>query len=295
MDSKILITWARALRVYQWPKNVLLWVPVVTAHNAFNWLTISQMLLATLIFCLTCSAVYLINDLIDITRDRAHPIKQQRPLAAGKINPRQAKLFSLCLLVFAALLSLAFLPLTFTGILLGYFVCTLCYSLYLKKLLIFDLITLAILYSLRILAGSAVSLIPVSQWLLVFSIFIFFGFATLKRVAELTLLDRRQLDIDHGRAYQISDLPMLSGLGVGASLVSVLVLCLYISSPSTLALYAQPDYLWLIGLLLLYWQSRLWMLAHRGEITGDPILFASKDLTSYLIGSLSFMIFYWAI
>lgn len=286
--------WLRALRAHQWSKNALLLVPLIVAHKITSLSHLSQITMAILSFCCMSSAIYLINDIVDQEHDKQHPTKRYRPLAAGLINTRTSLIAAGILLIIGINLSF-FLPIHFTWILASYVVLCLAYSFYLKRLLLIDVLLLAVLYTLRILAGCAATGIIISHWLLIFSIFIFFGFALLKRIIELNLIEQEPSLPLNNRAYAVSDRPLLISMGISACYLAVLVLCLYINQPQTLAMYRNHLWLWSISLLLLFWLNRLWLLAHRKQLPDDPILFAVKDPTSYFILFLSCCFFYAAI
>lgn len=268
--------WLRALRPHQWAKNLLVFLPMLTAHlPGALWPSI----VAFVAFSLTASSVYLINDLADLRSDRRHPRKRLRPFAAGEISLAKGAQLAVALLGAAIALSLAALPLPFMGVLLGYFAATLAYSFWLKRKLILDVLTLAGLYTMRILAGAAATGIPLSPWMLGFSMFLFLSLAAVKRQAELTdqLKEGRE---SAGRAYEIEDLPILRSMALSAAYAAILVFALYINSETVVQLYRSPELLWLICPLLLYWTTRAVMKAHRGLMTDDPIVFAATDHVS---------------
>lgn len=265
----------RALRPHQWSKNALLFLPMVAAHD-FSKLGV--VVLGFLAFCLTASAVYVINDLVDLAADRAHPRKRQRPFAAGDLSAATGVVMAVALLSGAVVLGALTGTFVFIGTLLLYLAATFAYSLWLKSKLVIDILMLAGLYTVRIVAGGAAAGIVLSPWMLGFSMFIFLALAAVKRQAELTdqLASGRA---SKGRAYEVDDLPVLRAIGLSASQSAVVVLALYISSPDVQTLYSTPAILWLICPLLLYWSFRMVMKAHRGEMTDDPIVFAFTDPT----------------
>jgi 4-hydroxybenzoate polyprenyltransferase/phosphoglycolate phosphatase-like HAD superfamily hydrolase len=277
------LAWRRMLRVHQWLKNVLLFVPLVAAHQVFDlghWLTLA---LAFLSFSLCASTVYIANDLLDLESDRAHPRKRLRPFAAGALPVRHGVLAAPLLL--AASLALgARVGGTFLPWLLFYFLLTCVYSLGLKKMILLDCIALAMLYTLRITAGAAALSLPLSFWLLAFSVFLFLSLAFVKRHAELqaqALSGRHQVQ---GRGYYTSDEPLVLNLGVGAGYASAVVLALYLNSDKVAVLYRWPEAVWGTVPVLLFWISWIWMQAHRGHMHDDPVVFAMKDRTSRLAG-----------
>lgn len=276
----------KALRLHQWLKNGLVFVPLLLSHKLLEVPALLQATLAFLAFGLTASAVYVINDLVDLREDRRHPTKCRRPFASGAIPLKQGLLMAPALLVAAALVTL-FLPLAFAGVLAIYFAVTLAYSLFFKRTMLFDVLVLAGLYTLRIIAGSAALAIPRSFWLLAFSIFLFFSLALVKRYVELKdMVEENGANADireRGRGYRAVDLETLSQFGIGSGLMAVLVLALYIDSPVVKSLYANPEVIWLLCPLMLYLICRIWILARRGEMHEDPIMFAIRDWRSQWI------------
>lgn len=266
----------RAARPHQWSKNILLFLPMLAAHD-FSKLT--PVILGFVAFCLTASAVYVINDLTDLAADRAHPRKQNRPFAAGDLTAGTGVLMAGTLLVCALILGLLTGNPAFLGMLGLYLVATFAYSLWLKRKLIVDVLMLAGLYTVRIIAGGAAASVTPSPWFLGFSMFLFLALAAVKRQAELTdqLLTGRS---SAGRAYEVEDLPVLRAMALSAGNATVLVLALYISSENVQALYTKPEMLWLICPILLYWITRMVMKTHRGQMSDDPIVFAATDRVS---------------
>ncbi|MFV0359661.1 UbiA family prenyltransferase [Tropicimonas sp.] len=277
-------TWVRACRPHQWAKNVLVFLPVLLSHSSDgrDWLAAG---LAFVIFSMVASGVYLLNDLLDLGADRIHPRKRFRPLPSGDMALLHGSLLAPALLVAGLLLSLL-LPAPFTLVLAGYFLLTLAYSLSLKRRLIVDICALAALYTLRIIAGAAATGIPPSPWLLAFSSFLFLSLAAVKRQTELIGDFSAGRAGAAGRAYVTDDIPIISGMAIASGYVAVLVMALYVSSPDVAALYSSPSLLWGICPVLLYWISRVVMLAHRGHMHDDPVIFALKDRISLLCGGL---------
>jgi 4-hydroxybenzoate polyprenyltransferase len=228
------------------------------------------------------SSVYLLNDLVDLPSDRQHPRKRNRPFAAGEIPIAHGILISGGLILLSLLLAGLVLPPLFLAVLLGYFAATLAYSFALKRKLIVDVVTLAGLYTLRIIAGGAAVAIMPSPWLLAFSVFLFFSLAAIKRQAELVDQIKAGKDASPGRAYLSSDVAVVQIMAVCAGQAAVLVFALYIDSPAVAALYARPAILWLLCPVLLYWLSRIALLTHRGHMDDDPIVFAARDRISQI-------------
>ena len=268
--------WVKGLRLYQWLKNALIFVPLAAGHAWDQPDKLLLALLAFLSFGLCASSVYLLNDLLDLASDRRHPRKCHRPFAAGKLPIAQGVAAIPILLMTAFGLSLLITP-EFTTVLATYYVFTLVYSLRLKQSLMLDAIVLAGLYTLRIIAGAAAVQIMPSFWLLAFSMFLFLSLALVKRYSELwTMQERGELSA-RGRGYHVDDLGVLQSLGTAAGYLAVLVLALYVNSETSHELYGQPMVIWLLCPVLLYWISRVWLVTHRGEMHDDPILFALTD------------------
>lgn len=269
----------RALRPHQWSKNLLLFLPMLASHDISAVLPV---LLGFVAFCLTASAVYVINDLIDLSADRAHPRKRKRPFAAGDLSASTGGAMAVGLLLAALIFGLATGNPPFVAVLALYLAATFAYSLWLKRKLIVDVLMLAGLYTVRIVAGGAAAGVVLSPWMLGFSMFLFLGLAAVKRQAELTdqLKSGRP---SSSRAYEVDDLPILRGMAMSAGHAAILVLALYISSDDVQQLYARPGILWLICPLLLYWVLRMITKTHRGAMTDDPIVFAATDRISLII------------
>jgi 4-hydroxybenzoate polyprenyltransferase len=279
----------RALRVHQWAKNILLFVPVVTAHRLTDVALDFRAVLGFVSFCLCTSGVYLINDLVDLDVDRAHPKKRHRPLASGAMSKTYATGAAIVLLAAAFAIALAF-SVDFAIALGIYFALTSAYSFWLKRVAIVDVLCLAGLYALRVLAGGQSTGLPVSMWLLALSMFAFLSLALVKRVSELRLTSQSTERSLHGRGYQVSDQTMLSEAGIAAGYAAVLVFALYIQlSEEVQILYSHPSVLWFVCPLILYWITRMWLLTHRGEIHEDPVLFAIGDRASYIVGALAML------
>ena len=269
-----------ALRPHQWLKNLLIFLPMLMAHtlNSEAFLTA---LLAFIIFCLIASSCYLINDIIDLESDRAHPRKRLRQLASGKILVAHAIAVAAMLIIISMYLSTLIGLLFFITICI-YFFMSLIYSIYIKEKIVIDIIFLAGFYTLRIFAGGVASDTMPSMWLLAFSIFFFHSLAAVKRQAELVDIIKRNKNEIMGRGYQANDLTILNIIALSSGYLSVLVLALYINSPDINALYSNPAALWAICYLLLYWLTRMVFITSRGGMSDDPIIFAIRDRVSLL-------------
>ena len=281
-----------ALRPHQWLKNLLLFVPLVLAHEIDRAARVSHIALAFIAFCLCASGTYVFNDLRDRTFDRDHPAKRHRPFAAGRLSASVGVVLALLLFTTGLSLSVVMLPTPFTAMLVLYAALTALYSLWLKRKLLLDVFTLAGLYTLRVLAGGAAGGFRVSEWLLAFCIFFFLGLAFAKRYAELLRVsDAAAADAFKpppdalgpkvpGRAYHVEDLAVIEAVGPASGYLSVLVMALYVSSTKATQLYHSPILLWLLCPVLLYWVTRLWFVARRRKLDEDPILYALKDPVS---------------
>lgn len=276
----------RALRLHQWLKNTLLFVPLLAAHQIDNPALLVQVSVGFLAFGLCASSVYLLNDLLDLTADRHHPRKRHRPFAAGSINILHGALLIPALLLMALALALT-LPWEFLAALATYYVATLAYSLRLKNVVMVDVLVLAGLYTLRIIAGAAAVQVALSFWLLAFSMFIFLSLAFIKRYSELLSLQTESRKTRQARGYRVDDLPLLSSQGAASGYLAVLVLALYINGPTVQSMYRHAELIWLLCPLLLYWISRIWLKTHRGQMHDDPVVFAITDWVSALVVGLS--------
>ena len=278
----MLLTILKAMRVHQWVKNLLLFVPLLLAHN---WDQLDQLMtvgIAFLAFGFAASAIYLINDLIDLEADRAHTQKKHRPLAAGTL-PIPTGIALALLLLLASLAIAVTINIDFLAVLITYLILTTAYSFYLKPVILLDVMTLTTLYTLRIIAGAMAISVPLSHWLLTFSMFIFLSLALSKRFSELHNLKQGESEKQHARGYHVDDLPVISLFGISSGYISVMVLVLYISDLQADALYNSPNWLWFVAIAVLYWISRIWLLANRGELHEDPVLFAIHDKVSYVV------------
>lgn len=279
-----LATVLRAIRLTQWAKNALLFVPLLAAHitQPGAWL---RMVLAFVAFGLCASATYLVNDMLDLANDRRHAYKRHRPLAAGRLSIGLG-LGLMAALMAAALGLAAALSRGFALLLLAYVAVTLAYSFRLKRVALVDVLLLSGLYTLRIGAGAVVAGVLLSNWLLAISLFLFLSLALVKRCAELEEMDGVDALKVPGRGYRRGDLPLLRAFGVASGFLAVMVFTLYIDSQNVRQQYAEPQWLWVAGPLLLAWIMRMWLKAGRRELHGeDPLQFALKDRLSWLIGA----------
>lgn len=279
------LAFLKGLRVHQWMKNLLVLVPLLAAHKVSSLESFTQAALAFLAFSFCASAVYVLNDLLDLESDRQHIRKRARPFASGLIPVWQGVALVPVLLGASLLLTLP-LPAAFSAVLAVYFCITLAYSLRLKRQVVVDVMLLAALYTMRIVAGAAATGIVPSFWLLAFSMFIFLSLAIVKRYSELLITLQQQKASAAGRGYLVSDLPVLASIGAASGMAAVLVLALYINDPETARLYPSKMWLWLVPPAILYWITRVWLKTCRGEIDDDPVVFAIKDWQSLVLGVL---------
>ncbi len=286
------------MRLHQWSKNALVIVPVLLAPRGLSFGGLGRAALAAVSLSLCASAGYVLNDLVDVAADRAHPTKRRRPFASGDLPPRFGPPLLLGLLAIGVGLAVYALPTSFLAMLGLYFAISLTYSFFLKSKLIVDVVVLSWLYTHRVLAGGFATGVSISAWLLAFSMFIFLSLAFAKRHVEL----RHALD-EHGklpaRGYTAQDLPMVASMGTTAGYLAVLVFCLYIESSAVAVVYARPKLLWAICPVLLYWISRVWFLTNRGEMDDDPVKFAITDRWSWVcaaaVGAVAAVARFWAV
>ena len=273
----------KAIRLHQWAKNILIFVPLLLAH-ALKLPLIFDALVAFLSFSLCASATYIVNDLLDIEADRRHPKKSRRPFAAGDLSVT-AGVGIIVLFMAISFAGAFFLSSAFVGWLLLYLVTTLSYSLYLKRVVLIDVILLSGLYTLRLLAGGAATNVEFSPWLAAFSIFFFLSLAMVKRFSELQNIRARGNALSNGRGYLLADIEQIRSFGTASAYASVVVFAFYIYGSGAAGLYHHPSRMWLMTPLMILWLSRVWLLASRGELDEDPVIFAVTDRMSLLIGA----------
>ncbi len=267
----------RLVRPQQWSKNLLVAAPLLSAHAWQDPANLRLVLLCWLLFNALASAVYVLNDALDCVSDRMHPVKCKRPFASGALKTRTGLGVMLALLAVGAVL-MTRLPAATNLTVLAYVGLALAYCFLLKQVAWLDVLLLAALFTIRLIAGAVVIEVELSPWLLAFSMFLFFSLATLKRFAELQATRAPSL---HGRGYEARDVVVLMAFGVAAAMASVLVLALYLNSGQVERLYQESRWLWGMGPVLIYWQARLWSIAQRGELRLDPLAFALRDVPSW--------------
>ncbi len=275
----------KALRPYQWAKNILIFAPLFLSHS-LSMAKLRTALIAFACFSLTASSAYIVNDLLDIEADRRHPSKRMRPFAAGDLPATVGAFLAACLLLIGVLTART-LPWPFFAWLLIYLGTTLAYTWYLKRLELVDVLVLSGLYILRLLAGSAATQTPISHWLAGFSMFLFLSLAIVKRFAELENLRISNATPQNGRGYILADLNQLRAFGTASAYAAVVVFAIYISSPDVTLLYHDSRLLWMIVPLMILWLNRVWLLAARGKLNEDPVAFALTDPISLVIGALA--------
>jgi len=270
------------MRVHQCVKNLRIFVSPLLAHNLNEPAILLATCLAFLSFCFCASSVYITNDLLDLESDRRHPSKCRRPFAAGVLPADQGLMLAAGLLGLSLLLG-ALVNTYFLLALAAYFACTLAYSLYLKRFALIDVMMLAGLYAMRVIAGNCAALIWPSFWLLAFSIFLFLSLGIVKRYTELRDVVLAGKPGAAGRGYYPEDVATLQGLGMAAGYAAVVVMALYVNSTKSGELYDRPEALWLLCPIMLFWISRVWLLAGRGHMHEDPIVFALRDRISWAL------------
>ncbi len=278
--TKILV---KEIRVYQWAKNLLLFLPIIMAHQFNNANLLAAALWAFVSFSFCASAVYILNDLLDLETDRKHPTKKNRPLASGLMSVTTGVLLIFLLLFTSVFISVKMLSTAFLLILIIYMIFTTAYSIILKQIMLIDVIVLGGLYTLRIAAGSFATGVEVSSWLLVFSMFFFLSLAFMKRYADLILMKQNNQNEIAGRGYHIDDIDLVQKSGITSGFMAMLVLALYINSDNVIELYKSPMLIWFMIPVLFYWLMRMWMVTNRGEMADDPIIYAIRDRTTYVV------------
>jgi 4-hydroxybenzoate polyprenyltransferase/phosphoserine phosphatase len=269
-----------AMRGYQWVKNLLLFVPAITSHTIFDLSVSSKAALAFISFGFCASAAYILNDLLDVEEDRRHATNKDRPFASGRMSIGSGILLAVGSLVAGAVIA-GFLSRGFVTALIAYLLLTSLYSFYLKRLLVVGVLTLALLYTLRVVAGSLATGIVLSPWLLSFAFFLFLSLAFARRAADLVQHRRGNRSVVPGRKYITTDPDVVCIAGMCSGFLSALVLALYINSDSAQLLYRRPALLWVLQPILLYYLTRLWVICRRGELAGDPIEYTAREPSTY--------------
>jgi 4-hydroxybenzoate polyprenyltransferase len=284
----------RSLRPHQWSKNILILLPVFLAHQWTNTTALLSAFVAAILFNITASGVYLLNDFIDVERDRKHPTKRHRPLASGALPLHYGPLGSMLLFILAFTSTALLTPPFFLVVLFGYVATNFCYTFWLKNKPVIDVILLTLMYVFRIVAGGVATGLYVSDWLMSFSLFLFLSLAFGKRYQEICAAQSAGAHSGRIRGYVASDIRLIEVGGVGSGLLASLVLTLYIRNPEVTELYSAPRILWFMCPLILYWIGRFWIVCFRGEMKDDPVVFAMKDPISYCVAGCSLAIILFA-
>ena len=274
----------KAIRIHQWSKNALIFLPLLLAHRLDGHAVLAAVL-AFFCFSLCASATYIVNDLLDIEADRRHPRKRNRAFASGNLSVTSGVAISALFLLLAFGGAISLLPVRFLAWLVAYLVTTLAYSLALKRIVILDVVVLSALYTLRMLAGAAATTTYISPWLAAFSIFIFLSLAMVKRFSELQNVRTAGTALSNGRGYLLNDIEQVRSFGTSSAFASVVVFSVYIGQPEVLGLYHHHQRMWLMTPLMILWLCRVWLLASRGELDEDPVVFALTDKMSLLMGA----------
>jgi 4-hydroxybenzoate polyprenyltransferase/phosphoserine phosphatase len=272
----------KMLRVHQWCKNTLIAVPMVLSHEYFNATMILQCVLAFISFSAVASAIYIVNDFFDLALDRQHPTKRNRPFASGVLSIPFG-LVSIGVLLAVGIGAGLLVSWPFVGVLAGYIVITTAYSLALKRMLLIDVLTLAGLYTVRVIAGAAATGVGVSFWLLAFSMFFFLSLALVKRYVELDSPSLMPGERIAGRGYRCEDRDVVAQAGMASAFSSALVLALYMNSEAVRELYPHPWVVWPLPPIVLYLTMRVWVLGRRGEMHDDPVVFIISDWRSQIV------------
>jgi 4-hydroxybenzoate polyprenyltransferase len=285
----------RVLRPQQWVKNLLVFVPILLDHRLTQPDVVARGTMAFAAFCLAASGGYVLNDILDLEADRSHPTKRYRPFASSALSPRVGYVLAPLLIATSLIIGSMLAAPGFLALLLLYLVLTAAYSAYLKRIVVLDVLLLAGLYTLRVLAGITASGVRFSTWFLAFSTFLFLSLAFLKRHGEFSALTAGTAPGTRRRGYVSQDLEWLRTMGAASGYLAVLVLALYLNSDEVVKLYRKPAMLFLACPLLLFWISRMWLLAYRGQIDEDPIVASARDPSSYGVGALVVLVLYAAL
>jgi 4-hydroxybenzoate polyprenyltransferase len=295
VDRKpVLRMFIKAMRCPQWLKNLLIFTPMLLAHRFTEPHYIIDTTIAFFAFSFAASAIYVLNDLFDLSADQHHPRKCHRPFAAGNLSISTGTLLTPMLIAASIGLSL-FLPPLFLLALFAYYILTTLYSWRIKQVPIADVLMLAVLYSMRIVAGSFSTGTVASGWFIEFAIFFFLSLALVKRVSELREMENEDDRNHRERGYKPGDQPLLLAFGAASGYIAIFVFTMYLGSDKVAQLYSRPELLWLFTPLLLYWITRIWLLAWRGKMNDDPLAFATRDLQTYLVGAIGLATLLYAI
>lgn len=281
------------MRIHQWTKNILIAIPIILAHKTSDTIALLSVLIAFVSFSMIASAVYTMNDLADAESDARHPDKCNRPIPSGRLSTSSAITLMTTLFVAGCSVALLYLPFEALQLIALYIVLNILYSFWLRGKEILDVLVLGLFYTLRIWLGGAVAQVPLSPWLLSFSMFLFMSLAFVKRYTELQAATSSTSTV-HGRGYQPSDSLFVLVLGSSLGFIAILVFVLYLNSPEVSKLYQHAERLWFLVPVMMYWISYLWLKAHRGEVHVDPVVFMWRDLTSYVVAGIAALVYLWA-
>lgn len=281
------------MRIHQWIKNILIAIPVILAHKTNDTSALLSVVVAFVSFSMIASAVYTMNDLADAESDARHPDKCNRPIPSGRLSTSRAIMLMISLFVVGCAIAVLYLPFEALQWITLYIVLNIVYSFWLREKEILDVLVLGLFYTLRIWLGGAVAQVPLSPWLLSFSMFLFMSLAFVKRYTELQATTNSTSTV-HGRGYQPNDSLFVLVLGSSLGFIAVLVFVLYLNSPEVSKLYQHAERLWFLVPVMMYWISYLWLKAHRGEVHVDPVVFMWRDLTSYVVAGIAALVYLWA-
>lgn len=284
-----IILYAHCIRIHQWIKNILVFIPLILSHSVDLTLTYKS-ILAFLAFNLIASSGYIINDILDRNNDRHHARKCKRPIASGNISITSATILACAFFILSMIFSNT-INIMISTVMCLYLLITILYSFYLKKELVLDIVVLALLYSMRLVVGGIATGISLSVWLLAFSMFFFFSLASIKRYAEVVDVTKSENSKIIGRGYSVSDAFLLSAISLSSAYTAILVLALYLNSKEVVSLYKTPELLWPICLVLMYWMTRLVFITSRGQMHDDPIIYAFSDIKSYICAGFILLFF----
>jgi 4-hydroxybenzoate polyprenyltransferase len=284
--TSVLHDWLSELRLHQWTKNLLIFVPLFLGHIAGDLQAVARTVAAFFAFGLVASATYLINDLADLAADRLHPTKRFRAVAAGRIPVAQPA-FASVVMVFMGLVAGFALKPAFAGVMGAYLLLTLAYSFHLKRTPMVDVAAIGALFTLRVVMGTVLNDLALSPWLISFSAYFFFSLSLAKRHVEVMRASSRNLEMVRGRGYLSADWPLTLGFGISAALASIIIMLLFVAeSAAQSGVYTAPQWLYVAPACVFLWVQRIWLLSHRMELEDDPVVFALKDPQSYFLGAI---------
>ncbi|HMK80977.1 MAG TPA: UbiA family prenyltransferase [Xanthobacteraceae bacterium] len=293
--ANLVPAWLRAFRVHQWAKNLLLFVPLFTGHVFGDLSALAAVALGFALLCLLSSGTYIMNDLADLDADRQHDAKRLRPFASGTLKIAHGLVMA-PLMVAAALAGAWLLAPPFALALLAYLLLTTAYSFGLKRVPLADVFAIGMLFTLRIVMGAEIAHLTHSPWLLSFALAFFISLALAKRHGEVMRAARVDVDEIIGRGYRGNDWPVTLAFGIGAGLVSIVIMLLYMTNEAAPSgFYRQTAWLYVIPAIITLWLMRVWLLSNRMELHDDPVVFALRDRISLVFGVVAGIAFYFAL